>query len=355
MNKVKTSVVVGLSGGVDSATAAALLIDSGYRVIGVTLAMWRVEDEKPEKGINSNEIYSDARLVADHLNIPWYLIDKKNEFYQNVVGYYVESLKQGTTPNPCMICNRIIKWRALLDAADEYGAGYIATGHYARRHISSTVELIKAKDKQKDQTYFLSVLGQKELQRTLFPLGGYTKQEIRKIAEEKKLPVAEREESQDLCFLGGLDQFKFVSRFAPNLFSEGTIEHVDGRKLGKHQGLAFFTIGQRKGISIAFPYPLYVIQKDIHNNRLIVGEKQLLGNNRLTAGGVNWVSGEAPGEEFYAQARIRYRSAEKECLIKTRSVGRIDVQFSHDLRDITAGQALVMYKGDNCLGMGFIE
>jgi tRNA-specific 2-thiouridylase len=348
-------VVIGLSGGVDSATAAALLIDAGYRVIGVTLAMWRAGEEESDDRPGTQDRYTDARRVAEHLKIPWHLVDIRSGFQQKVIGYYTGALKTGITPNPCIICNKTIKWQALLESARQNGAEYVATGHYARRHISSSILLLKAKDVQKDQTYFLSILGQTELTQTLFPLGDHTKNEVRAIAEKKGLPVADRKESQDLCFLGNMDQEEFIKHYAPELISEGDIIHMDGRLLGRHTGLANFTIGQRKGIDIAFPSPLYVIQKEYGTNRLIVGEKQLLGKTGLIAGSINWISGEAPGVEFKAMVRIRYRSPERECNITYIKNDKIFVEFSQPLRDVTPGQALVMYQGDVCLGMGFIE
>ncbi|MGA9396794.1 MAG: tRNA 2-thiouridine(34) synthase MnmA [Anaerolineaceae bacterium] len=355
MENNKKSVVVGLSGGVDSATAAALLIDAGYRVIGVTLSMWQAEHDMTENEASPDERYTDAKRVADHLKIPWLLIDVKDDFYQKVVSYYTESLKIGITPNPCIVCNKTVKWQILLEAASQNGADHVATGHYARRHGHQTIQLLKAKDLQKDQSYFLSILGQRELQHTLFPLGEYTKQEVRKIAEGKKLPVAARKESQDLCFLGGMDQAEFITRFAPGMVSKGDIYHADGHLLGSHNGMAFYTIGQRKGINIAYASALYVIQKDYQKNRLIVGEKELLGKTGLIAGGINWVSGKAPGEKFSATVKIRYRSVEKNCKITILPDEKIAVQFGQSLRDITPGQALVMYQKDVCLGMGFIE
>lgn len=349
------TVLVGLSGGVDSATTAALLIDSGYKVIGVTLSMWQAgmvgcggENEESER-------YEDARRVADHLKIPWRIIDQKIDFKNNVLRYYIDSLTQGLTPNPCIVCNKTIKWQMLLKTADDLGATYVATGHYARSHNNAIAVLSKAKDKNKDQSYFLSILGQKELTRTIFPLGDYTKVEVRQIAQKKKIPVASRIESQDLCFFGGLDQDKFIRTYAPGLMTEGDIVNTQGEFIGKHRGLALYTIGQRKGIMIPATSALYVIQKDIRNNRLVVGEKQILGKASLVAGAVNWISGNAPGNKFHAKIKIRYRSPDKECTIITRQDGKIEAHLDEPLRDITPGQAVVMYQGEICLGMGFIE
>ncbi len=352
MSKNKKTALVGLSGGVDSAVAAALLIEQGYDVTGVSLSMWKAG--QPQTG-STEEVYRDARTVADHLKIPWLLLDTGESFRQKVIGYYLDSLENGVTPNPCIVCNVNIKWRALLDAADEQGAANIATGHYARIQQTSTFELHRAADQTKDQSYFLSVLGQQELSRTIFPLAELTKNEVRTIARKRGLPIAERPESQDLCFLGEMDQNDFISRYAPGMLKQGEIVHLDGRILGEHQGLARYTVGQRKGIQIAHSAALYVLKKDIPNNRLVVGEKELLGSASLIAGSVNWVSGYPPAKEFSAMVKIRYRAAGREALIKVQEDGKLCATFHQPVRDITPGQAMVMYQGDNCLGMGFIE
>jgi tRNA-specific 2-thiouridylase len=347
----KRAVVVGLSGGVDSAVSAALLLEQGYDVIGVSLGTWHAVDE----GSSSSEQYQDAQNVAEYLGIPWILVDRQASFKEKVVGYYLNSLKDGQTPNPCILCNKILKWRSLLEAANGLGADFVATGHYARRHDSHPIELHKARDYKKDQSYFLAMLGQEELQRTLFPLGELTKEEVRKIAKTRKIPVADRKESQDLCFLGNLDQTDFIQHFAPEILRTGEIVHKDGRVLGEHSGLANYTEGQRKGIQVAFSEPLYVVEKDIQNNRLIVGEKEYLGKTSLITRDVNWISGKTPAKSINAVVKIRYRAAGQEAEILVRQDGKLNVQFNQLVRDITPGQALVMYQADNCLGMGFIE
>jgi tRNA-specific 2-thiouridylase len=347
----KQAVVVGLSGGVDSAVTAALLLEQGYDVIGVSLGMWHAvgEDSPP------SEYYQDAQKVADHLGIPWILVDRQASFRKEIVGYYLNSLKDGQTPNPCILCNKILKWRSLIETADGLGADFVATGHYARRYDSQTIELHKARDSNKDQTYFLAMLGQPELKRTLFPLGETTKEEVRKIAKARMIPVADRKESQDLCFLGQLDQKDFIHQYSPEILLTGDIVHKDGRILGEHTGLANYTEGQRKGIKIAYSEPLYVVEKDIQNNRLIVGEREYLGRTSLTARDVNWISGKAPAKSFEATVRIRYRAAGQKAEIQESQDDKLTVHFKEPVRDITPGQAVVMYQADKCLGMGFIE
>jgi tRNA-specific 2-thiouridylase len=350
--KNNKAVVIGLSGGVDSAVAAALLIDLGYQVTGVSLSLWKADENQHQ---SPEEKYQDAQAVAKHLKIPWLLVDLRESFQQKVVGYYLESLEKGLTPNPCIVCNKNIKWRSLLDVADRNDAAFVATGHYAQIKNTKTFELHKATDLGKDQSYFLSVLGQPELSRTIFPLGKYTKDESRRIAKLKGLPVAERPESQDLCFFGDRKQNDFINQYAPDMLGKGEIMHQDGRILGEHQGLARYTVGQRKGIRIAHASALYVLKKDVPNNRLIVGEEGLLGTSSLIAGCINWISGHAPAGEFDAMVKIRYGTAGREGSIKVREDGKLDVAFDQQVRDVTPGQAMVMYRGDNCLGMGFIE
>lgn len=342
--------IVGLSGGVDSAVAAALLLEEGYQVIGVSLSLWKVQ-ETPSPGGD----YQDAQKVAEHLGIPWLLVNQEEAFREKVVKYYLKSIEAGKTPNPCIVCNKGLKWKTLLEVADKIGAAYVATGHYARRYESQTIEIHKAKDAEKDQSYFLSILGQLELARTLFPLGEYLKDQVRFIAKTMKIPVATRLESQDLCFLGGLSQKAFIKEYAPDLLTKGEIVHVDGRVIGEHSGLAGYTIGQRKGLQIAHAAPLYVIRKDLINNRLIVGEREYQGVSNLTGGSVNWISGIAPGTEFRAIVKIRSRAIGREANVRLLDEGRLEVQFDQMIRDITPGQAMVMYQDNICLGMAFIE
>jgi tRNA-specific 2-thiouridylase len=351
MPEKSKTVVVGLSGGVDSAVAAALLLEQGYRVVGASLALWKA-GEIPH---NHGEKYQDARMVAKHLGIPWKLIDKQAAFRDEIVTYYLNSLKTGKTPIPCIVCNSKIKWRTLLEVAEEMKADYVATGHYARRYESDTIEIHQARDISKDQSYFLARLGQLELFKTLFPLGEYSKDEVRMLAKQKAIPVADRLESQDLCFMGDMEQENFIMNYAPGILIKGEIVHRDGRILGEHTGLANYTEGQRKGIRIAYSSPLYVLKKDLQRNRLIVAEKEYLGISHLTASEVKWIRGTAPGKEFQATVKIRYGPAGYEGTVKLMTGDRLEVRFSHKISSITPGQAMVMYQGENCLGMGFIE
>jgi tRNA-specific 2-thiouridylase len=273
-----------------------------------------------------------------------------------VVEYFLEGYARGETPNPCLICNRKIRWTFLLDHALALGAEYMATGHYVRiRKADGRNQLLRAVDRIKDQSYVLHVLNQEKLGYALFPVGDYTKPAIRSIAEKYGLPTASRKDSQDLCFLAGEDYRNFLQRNAAEMLKLGEIVARDGKLLGTHTGLANYTIGQRKGLGVASLVPLYVITKDAVRNTLIVGTQDELGSRELTARDVNWLSGEAPGEPFQAEVKIRYTAREAEAWVKPVGEGQVQVTFDAPQRDITAGQAAVFYQGDILLGGGIIQ
>ena len=352
-----TRVVVAMSGGVDSSVAAALLKQQGYDVIGMMLRLWSEPGKEAYNRCCTPDAMALARRVAAKLEIPFYAVDAQEEFHENVVKYFIDGYAQGITPNPCLACNRHIRWTYLLGRAQSLGAEFMATGHYARiqREESGVIQLLRGVDDQKDQSYVLHVLTQAQLAHALFPLGEYTKPQVRQLAREFELPVAERTDSQDLCFLAGGDYRNFLVRNAPQIFSPGTIQTRQGEILGEHQGLAFYTIGQRKGLGIASPVPMYVIEKDIHQNRLVVGTKDELGHNELHALEVNWVNGVEPAEPFRAQVKIRYKAHEAWGTVHPLSSDAVRIHFDDPLRDITPGQAAVFYNGDLCLGGGIIQ
>jgi len=349
-------VVVAMSGGVDSSVAAALLKEQGYEVIGMMLRLWSEPGKEESNRCCTPDSMAQARRVAAKLDIPFYVLDAKDVFRETVVEYFLEGYARGETPNPCLICNRKIRWTFLLDHALALSAEYMATGHYVRikKEKNGKSELLRAVDRSKDQSYVLHVLGQDKLKHALFPVGDYTKPEIRQIAEKHGLPTASRKDSQDLCFLAGEDYRNFLQRNAAEMLKPGEIITRDGRSLGEHNGLANYTIGQRKGLGVASPVPLYVLGKNAQTNALIVGEKEELGSNALTAHDVNWVGGEAPKEELRAEVKIRYTAKEAEALVKPVGENQVQVQFDAAQRDITAGQAAVFYQGDVMLGGGII-
>ncbi len=351
------TVVVAMSGGVDSSVAAALLVEQGFRVIGMMLRLWSEPGTEDENRCCTPDAMALARRVAARLGVPFYAVDVRERFYDLVVQNFISGYEQGATPNPCILCNRDIRWGFLRERALAFGADYLATGHYARlvQGEDGTIHLLRGKDHAKDQSYVLSVLDQPRLRETLLPIGEYTKPEVRELARRFDLPVAARADSQDLCFLAGRDYRGFLNRHAPQTARPGKIIDPTGRELGMHNGLAFYTIGQRKGLGIASPEPLYVLQKDLQNNVLVVGSAAELGQRELTADGVNWVSGVSPAQPRFAQVKIRYKASDAAALVKPLPGGRAQVVFENSLRDITPGQRVVFYNGEECLGGGTIR
>ncbi len=306
-------VVVAMSGGVDSSVAAALLQDQGYEVTGMMMRLWSEKGRSTQNRCCTPEAMGIAREVAGQLDIPFYAINAKQVFRETVVEYFLDGHKRGETPNPCLACNRSIRWEFLLDQALAIRADYMATGHYVRleREKGQKVRLFEAKDLHKDQSYVLSVLEQSQLKHALFPLGNLLKSEVYEIAKKRNFPSAQSKESQDLCFLGGEDYRDFLSRNAPSLDIQGPIINSAGETLGQHSGLVHYTIGQRKGIGIAAEKPYYVLRKRQKDNVLIVGQLDELGKSSLTSGKVNWLSGIAPSKAFDGSVKIRYSSRKK--------------------------------------------
>jgi tRNA-specific 2-thiouridylase len=357
-----TKVVIAMSGGVDSSVAAALLKQQGYDVVGMMLRLWSEPGKENSNRCCTPDAMALARLVAARLDIPFYAIDAKEIFHSTVVKYFLEGYGQGMTPNPCLVCNRIIRWKFLLDHALAIGADFLATGHYARlttksiRTSENTLNdqflLSKAVDRTKDQSYVLHVLNQEQLKRAKFPLGDYKKVEIRNLANQFGLPTASRADSQDLCFLAGENYREFIIRNSPESHKPGDIVNKDGKLLGKHQGLSFYTIGQRKGLGLSSLEPLYVLSKKVENNILIVGPEKELGQSDLIVKDVNWISGKPPNNVFRSEVKVRYTARQAWAEISLIKGGEVLVRFDEPQRDITAGQAAVFYKGDIVLGGG---
>jgi len=348
-------IVVGMSGGVDSSVAAALLKDQGYDVIGVMLRLW--SDSNTENRCCAPDAQLEARRIAAQLDIPFYVIDAQDAFYQAVVQPFIDGYAGGITPNPCLNCNRQIRWKFLRSRAKALGAEYISTGHYARIKISKngSYQLLKNPDPDKDQSYFLHVLTQDDLSWTVFPLADLSKPEVRQLARDYGLAVADRPDSQDLCFVGQDNYRGFLREVDPSILKPGSIVDLDGVVLGEHQGLAEFTIGQRKGLGIAGPEPYYVIEKDIANNALIIGFKNKLGRMSFNAEDVNWISGESPTDPFNANIRIRYKSKAVPGQITAHGNKLAQIELTESLPDITPGQAAVFYQDQICLGGGIIQ
>ncbi len=354
----ETTVVVGMSGGVDSSVAAALLVRQGYRVIGVMLRLWAEPGCEHLNRCCTPEAMLAARQVASRLGIPFYVHDVRQVFYRTVVHAFFTGYAQGQTPNPCLVCNAHIRWGALLHFARSLGAEYFATGHYARvqRLPDGRVALLRGIDPKKDQSYVLSVLTQEQLRHTLLPIGHLTKEQVRDLARQLDLPVAQRRESQDLCFLAGEDYRSFLARHRPELERPGPILDPEGRVLGEHRGLAFYTIGQRRGLGLRTGQPLYVLAKDVQRNALIVGPRRYREHKGLVARQALWILGEPPHpERFRAEVQVRYRTRAVPATVWVEDDGRaFRVEFDEPVLDVTPGQRAVLYLDDRCLGGGLI-
>jgi tRNA-specific 2-thiouridylase len=352
-----TKVVVAMSGGVDSSVAAALLIKQGYEVSGMMLRLWSESGKENSNRCCTPDAMAQARRVAAKLDIPFYVVDAKDVFQKTVVSYFLEGYASGQTPNPCLICNRQIRWEFLLNHALALGAEFMCTGHYVRKQVSQDGRqlLLKGIDPAKDQSYVLHVLTQDKLSKALFPVGDYTKPKIREIAEALGLSVAKRPDSQDLCFLAGDDYRNFIQRNRPEMMTPGNISDGVGKVLGQHTGLPNYTIGQRKGLGLTTPEPLYVLRKDATNNTLIVGTSAELGTRELWATNVNWTCGIIPTQPFHADVKTRYTAAPAPAeVIPNSDPSQVRIQFDGPQRDLTPGQAAVFYDGDIVLGGGLI-
>lgn len=348
-------VVVAMSGGVDSSVAAALLKRQGFDVTGIMLRLWSEPGSEAANRCCTPDAMAQARKVAAMLEIPFYTLDARELFRKNVVEYFMDGYARGVTPNPCAECNRTIRWGLLWNAARSMGAEYFATGHYARVYArDGHYHLARALDESKDQSYILSVLTQEQLATTCFPVGEFHKSEVREMARQFGLPVAERPDSQDLCFLAGQDYREFLGRWVPGVNEPGPILDRRGNVLGRHQGLTAYTIGQRKGLGVPSLEPLYVLDKDIEHNVLVVGTAQELGRTRLKAIRVHWMGGQAPEGSRQVEAKIRYRAPLIGATLNPLDSESAALVFERPLRDITPGQLVVFYQGQEVLGSGTI-
>ncbi|MBA7479696.1 tRNA-specific 2-thiouridylase MnmA [subsurface metagenome] len=348
----KGRVFVAMSGGVDSSLAAALLKEAGYEVIGVTMQVWP-SDKPAFGGCCGLEAIEAAKQVAYKLGIPHYVMNFRDIFAQRVIADFCQEYSLGRTPNPCIRCNQYVKFDALLERTKELDADFIATGHYARIEPSPNgYRLLKAVDLTKDQSYFLYTLGQRELRHLLLPIGNLHKVEVRRLAAKLGLPTATRRDSQDVCFIPDNDYRAFVAKHIS--LESGDIVNTKGDVLGRHSGLARYTVGQRQGLGIASNERLYVLQLDVAGNKLVVGTKDQLVKNRLSASKLSWVSGEAPQEAITITAKIRYKSPETAARLHLND-GVAEVNFHQPQRAISPGQSVVFYQGDAVLGGGIIE
>jgi len=393
-------IVVAMSGGVDSSVAAALLKEQGHEVIGMMLRLWSEPGviEEEDNGVErvaqnkccSLEAVDDARRVARMLDIPFYLVNVEEEFKSTIVDSFYEDYVAGRTPNPCLTCNRHIRFTVLLKRALALNADYLATGHYVRvddHPVTGKRRLRRGVDPEKDQSYVLHVLNQEQLAHACFPLGGYTKPQVRALAAERGMRVATKAESQEICFVAKNDYRGFIDRYAASRVAEqaatpelvaagatpssaasatpliaipkpGPIYDQQGKVLGRHRGLAYYTIGQRKGLGVTSPEPLHVLKIDAQQNALIVGPAAALQQSEFFVRNMHYGSGDIPAEPFEARVRIRYKAPEQPALITPLANNRAQVSLVHPQRAITPGQAAVFYggeDGDEVLGGGIIE
>ena len=344
-------VVVAMSGGVDSSLTAALLKERGFEVIGITM---RLSEESQCCSLNEA---NDARQVAEFLNIPHYVVDFQEEFKMRIINYFIDEYLNGRTPNPCVECNKYIKFGKLFDFVDEIGADFLATGHYAQVNcVDDKYLLQKGLDLHKDQSYVLYNLTAKQLARIILPLGDKSKDETRKLAEQLNLPVAHKPDSQEICFIPNDDYKSFILQNVnkkAEALQPGEIVDVNGKILGYHKGTAFYTIGQRKGLGIAASEPLYVVNLDVNNHRVIVGGKNDVFTKTLTANNVHWIYPQT--FPLKATAKIRYGARVAECTINPNADDTFNVDFNEMQRAVTPGQSIVFYDDDIVLGGGIIS
>ncbi len=354
---MKKRVVVAMSGGVDSSVTAALMLEQGYDVIGLTMKLWDQHDIGISDQVMAKlaDPAADARAVADKLGIEHHVIDLKNDFRKRVINPFCQDYFSGRTPNPCALCNKQIKFGLLLDKARELGGEYLATGHYVRlENYGERLLIRKADDLKKDQSYFLFSLNQQQLSACLFPLGQFNKEQIRAKALEFDLPVATKSESQDICFIPDGEYVRLIEQEHGTGRLSGEIVHISGRVLGSHQGVYRYTIGQRKGLGIGWHEPLYVVGLNVQEKKVIVGEKPYLNKQELIAVDCNW-NIEPPVTPIKAACRIRYRHFEVPARLEPLAENRARVIFDHGQDGITPGQAAVFYDGDLVIGGGWIE
>jgi tRNA-specific 2-thiouridylase len=354
-----TKVIVGMSGGVDSSVAAFLLKQEGYQVEGLFMKNW--EDHQDSQCSAAQDL-ADAQAVCEKLNIPLHTVNFSANYWDKVFQYFLDEYHAGRTPNPDILCNKEIKFKAFLDYALAQGADYMATGHYVRKKTDDDgAHLIKAKDREKDQSYFLYAINRKALEKSLFPIGDYTKDVVRKIAEEQGLITHNKKDSTGICFIGERKFKEFLSEYL--LYQPGEIQSPQGEILGKHDGLMFYTLGQRQGLNIGGKKnhdeaPWYVVGKDIPNNILIVAQGNnhpMLFSQGLICSQLHWFSDDKPEASFACTAKVRYRQIDQHCMLSPQGDGKYAVLFSDAQRAVTPGQSIVFYQNTVCLGGAIIE
>ncbi|GAA0354685.1 tRNA 2-thiouridine(34) synthase MnmA [Bacillus horti] len=352
----ETRVVIGMSGGVDSSVTAYLLKQQGYDVIGIFMKNW---DDTDESGFcTATEDYNDVVAVCNQLDIPYYSVNFEKQYWDKVFTYFLEEYQAGRTPNPDVMCNKEIKFKAFLDHAMSLGADYLATGHYAQVVDDEGRSVLKrGVDEGKDQTYFLNQLTQEQLAKTMFPIGHLEKKEVRRIAQEAGLATAKKKDSTGICFIGERNFKEFLSQYLPA--QPGVMKTLDGETKGKHDGLMYYTLGQRQGLGIGGSgEPWFVVGKDLQQNVLLVAqgfENEYLYTDRLVASKINWITLATDAKTFDCVAKFRYRQPDQEVTVHLKNDQMCEVVFKHPQRAVTPGQSVVFYDGDLCLGGATID
>jgi len=356
----KKKVMIGMSGGVDSSVAAALLLEQGYEVVGVTLKLWSEkidEMERPSGGCCSLDDINDARMVANKLGIPHYVMNFKDEFRKDVVDYFVEEYQHGRTPNPCIACNRYIKFEGLMDKAIAMGFDYVATGHYAKiikNPLTDRFELHRGLSFKKDQSYVLYNFTQEQLSHMLMPLSDLTKDQTREIAEKYEFSVAKKPDSMEICFVPDQDYAAFIERYTGKKSVPGNFIDSQGKIMGVHKGIRHYTIGQRKGLGIAFGIPMFVTKIDVENNTVTLALEKEIFQTELTAGDLNFIEISQLTEPIQIEAKVRYSAIPAPATLIPQTGNTVKVVFAQPQRAITPGQAVVFYNGESVVGGGTI-
>ncbi len=351
--------LIAMSGGVDSSVAAYLIIQKGFDAIGVTMKLFDKEaNSGTEQSCCTTQDIEDARAVAEKLGIPYSVVNFQDNFKEKVIDKFISAYENGATPNPCIDCNRYLKFEKLMDKADELNCDYVVTGHYGRvcfDESSGRYLLKKATDLSKDQSYVLYSLSQKQLSKAMFPLGAMTKEETRSLAEQLNFINFNKKDSQDICFVPDGDYAKFIEDFTGKKYPCGEFIDYNGKVLGEHKGIIRYTIGQRKGLGLALPHPMYVMKKDLEQNKVILGENELLFSKELTATDINLITCDKLDKPTRIKAKVRYNQKEQWAIAEQIDENRLHIEFEEPQRAISKGQAVVLYDDDIVVGGGTIE